>query len=93
MGKWKKTIIETLESTIGKTQTQVNKPRKTKNDRTKLQNKRRKEAKQNFEEACKTQNPEEKVRRMTEYMETPKNLRNEVENAERLKRGENEQNN
>ncbi len=48
-----KTIIETLESTVGKTRTRIDKPKKTKNNETKLQNRRRKEAKQNSKKHAK----------------------------------------
>ncbi len=74
------TIKKTLEETVGKTKVRIDKPKKTRTDEIKKLRKIRKEAKQEFQLACK--DGTDKTDKKDKYINAQKALREEIEREE-----------
>ena len=77
-----KTIRKTLRETIEKQKIRTDKPQKPKSPAITRVRKEKKEAKRNFEEACRTGNQGEKTSAKERYQQKQATLRNEIEKHE-----------
>ena len=83
--KLENAIISTLETTIGKTKTRTDKPRKPTEGNTKKAKLRKKAAKMAFQIACNEGQDTTKATKLKEYLEAQKTYRSAVEECERAR--------
>ena len=78
-----KTIARVLMNTIGKQKIRTDKPRKTKNENTKLGKHQRKAAHKEFQDACTRRDKNKIQRTKTSYLEAQDKYRSALEEAEK----------